>query len=50
MKSKIMVLFCFVLFVFSLNASGAAETSSHDAIGGATESNSKADVKQAADF
>ena len=48
MKSKIMVLFCFVLFVFSLNALGAVETSSYDVIGGATEGNSKAGIQQAA--
>ena len=47
MKSKIMAMFCLILFVFSLNALGAVD-SSYDAVGGATESNSMAAVEKAA--
>lgn len=47
MKSKIMATFCLILFVFSLNALGAAE-SYYDAVGGATESNSGSEIEQAA--
>lgn len=43
-----MAMFCLILFVFSLNAVGAAETYYYDAVGGATESNSMAAVEKEA--